>query len=541
VRSARARRLLLLPIAVGALALAATGGARADAPRPAGPHAGPVEWLPVGDPIERDVELLRAAGLADTATAATTFPLERRQVAAVVARARRRHPDSRDPSLVRLERAFGRELVDWGYPAPRGYTPPLATFAEAAEESTDDGAGARARLFAYGDGALKFRKGLTQFADRSRFGGRLNVERAGLLLHVDAYAGRVVGATRFSDQLVTGSEFIAYSEDTYGSLSGHGMNLTLGRTSLGWGPGDRGSLLWSRTADPLTLLTFSTVLFRHVRATAVDGDVDASNGARIAGHRLEWFPSERLSIGVGEAARYTSSTLEPLYLVSVLPFTWVQRMLAQDRLDRTGTDTTGVRNNIMAALDFSWRALPSVNVYGEFLLDDQGISKGGQHTRIGYQLGGLATRAVGGHGRASARAEFSRVYRYVYSVFYNEDFIQHGKPIGYPLGPDSRSVFVEARWAMDAAWELSLAGGKDDLGEGRLGEFFDPSAGPARGSAFAGVVETTRHVTLGARAFPRDGVDLTLEATRTWVDEVGHVPGTKSAAWSGRLGVSLRR
>lgn len=501
--------------------------------------AAPVEWLPVGDPIEREVELLRAAGLADTAAAATTFPLERRQVAFVVARARRLHPDSRDPSLVRLERAFGRELVDLGYRAPAGYTPPLATITDPGEDEAP-GDRTRARLFAYADGALDFRKGLTQFADRSRLGGRLNLDRGGLLLHVDAYAGRVVGATRFSDQLVTGSEFIAYSEDTYGSLSGHGMNLTLGRTSLGWGPGERGSLLWSRTADPLTLVTFSTVLFRHVRATAVDGDVDASNGARIAAHRLEWFPNDRLSIGVAEAARYTSTTLEPLYLVSVLPFTWVQRMLAQDRLDRTGPDTTGVRNNVMAALDFSWRARPGAVVYGEFLLDDQGIKVGGEPTRIGYQFGGLATRAVGA-GRASLRAEYSRVYRYVYSVFYGEDFIQHGKPIGYPLGPDSRSAFVEARWAMDATWEFSLAGGKDDLGEGRLGDFYDPTAGPASGSVLSGVVESTKSLTAGVRAFPRDGVDVSLTATRTSVDNLGHVALAHDALWSGRLAVSLRR
>jgi hypothetical protein len=40
--------------------------------------------------------------------------------------------------------------------------------------------------------------------------------------------------------------------------------------------------------------------------------------------------------------------------------------------------------------------------------------------------------------------EFTRVHRYVYSVFYGEDFIHHGKPIGYPAGPDSRTVFGEA-------------------------------------------------------------------------------------------------
>ncbi len=528
--------------AVVALALACALGLHPGATRAAaGPHAGPVEWLPPSSPLVRDIELLRASGLADTAVTATTFPLERRQVAAVVARARRLHPESRDPSLVRLEREFARELVDWGLAAPPGYTKPFGTFEDPhADSAATAEPRTRARLWSYADGALDARKGDTRFADRSRVGGRLNVERGGLLLHLDAYAGKVAGATRFADQLVTGSEFIAYSEDTYGSWSGGGVDLTLGRTSLGFGPGASGSLLWSSTADPITLVTFSTTLFRHVRATAVAGDVDASNGARIAAHRLEWFPSERLSIGLGEAARYTSSTLEPLYLVSILPYTWVQRMLAQDRLDRAVTDTAGVRNNVMAALDVSWRALPGAVAYGELLLDDQGFKIGGEPTRIGYQAGGLWTRALGLRGRGSLRGEYTRVYRYVYSVFYGADFIQHGKPIGYPLGPDSRAILVDARLAPSADWELGLKAEKQDLGEGVLGQFYDPSGPPASGSQFGGVVETTKRLTASVRAFPRDGVDVRVEAARAWVTNAAHVSGATSAAWTGRLGFRLR-
>ena len=88
--------------------------------------SGPAEWLPVREPIQREIERLRASGLADTAFVFETRPLDRRGVAAVVARARRLHPDSDNPSLIRLERLFGRELVEWGCAAPAGGNRPLA-------------------------------------------------------------------------------------------------------------------------------------------------------------------------------------------------------------------------------------------------------------------------------------------------------------------------------------------------------------------------------------------------------------------------------
>ena len=176
------------------------------------PRTGPAEWLPVREPIRREFERLRASGLADTAAAYETRPLDRRTIAAVTARARLLHPESTNPSLVRLEREFAREMVDWGWAAPEGYTTPLATF-------VDSSTGMRMRILAYADATLQVTKDSTEFADRSRFGGRLNVEHGGFLLHFDAYAGRVDRAQEFSDQLITDTEFIAYSEDAYGSFA----------------------------------------------------------------------------------------------------------------------------------------------------------------------------------------------------------------------------------------------------------------------------------------------------------------------------------
>ncbi len=501
---------------------------------PRTPKQGTAEWIPVRDPIQEEFERLHASGLADTSIAVFTRPLDRRTVAAVVARARRLHPDSRDPSLTRLERAFGRELVDWGYEAPAGYSPPLWTITDPADEE-----GMRARIFGYADGGLIVTRDLTQWEDRSRFGGRLNLESGGLLLHLDAYAGRVENGHNFSDQLVTGSDFIAYSEDTYASLAGHGLDASLGRIGFAWGPGSTGSLLWSETADPVTALDLGATLFGRVRAIALAGDVDASRGARIAGHRIEWFPSPRLTIGLAEAARYQSSHWEPLYLVPLLPYTWIQRILAHDQSGGAGASAS-VRNNVMAAVDAAWQARPGTVVYGQFLLDDQGLKIGGSPTRIGYQAGVLGTGAVGA-GSWTGRLEYTRVYRYVYSVSYGDDFIHHAKPIGDPAGPDSRGVFGEARWSPSAALEFALSGAQQDLGEGGLGEFFDPDSGAAVGSVLSGVVERTRRASAEARWWPVDGIDLSLGAGRDWVLNAGHVAGVDARRWAVRLGARLHR
>jgi len=497
------------------------------------PGSGPAEWLPVREPIRREFERLRASGLADTAAAYETRPLDRRTIAAVTARARMLHPESTNPSLVRLEREFAREMSDWGWAAPAGYTTPLATV-------VDSATGMRLRILAYADGTLQVTHDSTEFTDRSRFGGRLNVEHGGFLLHFDAYAGRVDRAREFSDQLVTDTEFIAYSEDAYGSFATGPFDLTLGRLGFAWGPGQSGSLLWSQNADPVTALQMGMTLFRHVRATAFVGDIDASQGARVAGHRLEWFPSPRLTVGLAEAARFTSSHWEPLYLVPVLPYTWVQRILAHDQIDRPGAVPTAVRNNVMGALDASWRATPGVVVYGEFLLDDQGLKVGGAPTRIGYQAGALGT-LTNGLGEWTGRLEFTRVHRYVYSVFYGEDFIHHGKPIGYPAGPDSRTVFGEGRWSPNADWEFALGGRQIEHGEGELGEFFDPDSGAAEGSALSGVVERTRGVTAEARWWPRDGVDLSIAADRDWIANAGHVDGLEETRWALRFAARLHK
>jgi hypothetical protein len=527
----RARFALAAILAAAAAAAPARGAPRL-----------PAEWVEVGDPVLRELELLVASGLADSAVTRWTRPLARRDVAATVARARRLHPESRDPSLVRLERAFGRELLALGFPAPDGWTPPLLS---AADEPGDDESAEpmRLRLSGYADATLVATRAHTAFADRSRFGGRLDVEAGGFLAHLDVWAGRVDDASRFTDVLVTGSEFAAHSEDTYVSFATRSFDATLGRRRQAFGPGATGTLLWSRQAAPVTSLALGATLFRHLRATSVHGDVDAARDARIAAHRLEWFPTPALTVGLHEAARYTSSQWEPLYLVPLLPFTFVQRLLDEDALDREG-DAEGSRNNVMGGLDVTWRPAPGSELRGELLLDDQNLKSEGSPTRIGYQLGGLVVRPLpilAQAARGTALVEYTRVYNYVYSTFYGEDFIHHGRPLAHPQGPDSRSLHAALDVAPSAALEARLAATWTDRGEGELGRFFHPDSGAAVGSVLSGVVERRRTLEAGLRFWPRDGIDVDAALAREWVDDAGHQLGVNSARWIARLGLRLRR
>jgi len=498
-------------------------------------HAAPLEWLPVQSPFYEELEILRTEGLLDTTASLETRPMARIEVAQLVAYALAHHADrADDPGLVRLRREFSRELVRMGFEAAPRYTPPLF------ERRRDkEGEPPQAfRVIPYLDGAFERRPdGFARLADHSRAGLRLGIEVGNLLLYQDLFAGRVDGGRTFADPLIEHTDFIHYTEDTYLSVATPWLDLSLGRMRSGWGPGHEGSLLWSATAPPVTSLIWSKSLFDgRVRGTALSGDVDAGSQARIAAHRLDVEVTPSLHVGLSEAARYDASQWEPLYVLSIIPFSLVQRMQAQDHLP--GAPDT-VRNNVMIGADARWRPVRGTTLYGEVLFDDLTFRKAGTPTRIGYQAGWLGSALFLGR-RLSWRGEFTRVHRYVYAVFYDRNFIHQGRPIGYPDGPDSRSLIVRGAWDWNADWRLTAAAGRLDHGEGFLGEFFDPAGPPAQGSVFAGVVEKRRFVESGARWTPRDGVAAELRWGYEWREDAAHVAGADAEGWYGRAALELR-
>jgi len=516
----RLHRVFLL----GALALTPVLGA------PAIATAAPVEWLPVQSPFYDELQIVRTEGLLDTTASLEARPMSRVEVAKLVAFALTHHPDqANNAGLVRLRREFSRELVPLGFEADPRYTPPLLEIKGEHREAF--------RAIPYLDAAFEHRtNGKSRLADHSRIGGRFGLEFGDVLLYQDLFAGRVDGARAYADPIVQHTDFVLYTEDTYLSAHTPWIDLSLGRTRSGWGPGHEGTLLWSPTAPPVTSLIWEASLFGgHVRGTALHGDVDASTGERVAAHRLDFEVSPRLHFGLSEAARYRSSTWEPLYVISVIPFTLVQRMLVQD----AGNVDSLARNNVMVAGDARWRLARGTTLYGEVLFDDLTFKTSGTPVRMGYQAGWLGAGTVFGR-RVSWRAEYSRVYRFVYAVYYGRNFIHQGAAIGYPEGPDSRDLVARGSLDLDAAWRLAAAGGRVDHGEGFLGEYFDPNGPPQQGSVLSGVVEKTRFVETGAQWTPRDGVAANLLWGYQWQSDADHVSGFDRESWYGRAGISLR-
>ena len=497
---------------------------------PALAQAAPVEWLPAQSPFYDELQIVRTEGLLDTTASIDTRPMSRAEVATLVAYALAHHPDqaSSNAGLVRLRREFSRELVQMGFEADPRYTPPLVEVRGTERHEAF-------RAIPYLDAAFERNTaGVGRLADHSRLGGRFGVELGDVLLYSDLFAGRIDGGRSFADPIVQDTDFILYTEDTYLSAHTPWIDLSLGRSRSGWGPGHEGTLLWSPTAPPATSLLWDASLFGgHVRASALHADVEASQGERVAAHRIDFEVNPRLHFGVAEAARYHSSHWEPLYVVSVIPFTLVQRMQQQD-----GGDST-VRNNVMVEGDARWQVARGTTLYGELLFDDLTFKKSGTPVRMAYQAGWLGAGTVFGR-RLSWRAEYSRVYRYVYAVFYGENFIHQDRPIGYPEGPDSRDLVARGALDWNADWRLTLAGGRVDHGEGFLGEFFDPNGPPAEGSVLSGVVEKTRFVETGARWTPRDGIEANLLWGYQWQDDADHVVGNDRESWYGRIGLLLR-
>ena len=514
------------------LLLVFLASAGAMGPWPAESASPPVEWLPAGSRFYGELQLLYAEGLLDTTVALSMQPKARVDLARWAASAERRDSSGTHPGVTRLWREFSRERLSLGLRPDDKYTPPLVSLPD---QRSDDSELAEFRftLIPYLDAAYEEGSdGDGRLADRSRVGIRLGLALGPILLYQDLFAGRYDGGRRFSDALVNDTDFLLYAEDVYATARTPWVDFSLGRTRHAWGPGPGATLLHAPEAGPMTHFSYTASLFGgKLSGRAVHADVDAAAGARLAEHGLEWVPTPALQLSLFEAARYTAPHWEPLYVASLLPFTLVQKMLEQDAL---GDSTQGdVRNNVIAGVGVRSRVARGAVLYGELLVDDINLEESGAPVRVWYQLGWLGARRVG-CGRAFGGVEWSRVNRYVYSVYYGEDFLHQERAIGYPQGPDVRALSGRAGYDLGPDWRFALSLQKITKGEGALGESYDPNGPAASGGRLENAVDRE---SFGAEAAwtPRDGVDVGLRGGLSWGD------GLEGTEWELRFHLLLRR
>jgi hypothetical protein len=498
-----------------------------------GAGAAPAEFLPVGSPFYEEIEVLVARGLLDSLRIYTR-PLVRVDIAQAMLRARRLHPElAGHLSYQRLERELTRELTDLGQRPDRRETGPLV-----------DVGGKEDRFRIQSAAHVRGDYDETREGEHFRFRDETSVGvRAGLQLwpafgaYEDIAFTRIRGQREFIDPVASNTDVevaVLHAE-----LTGRGGAVTgaAGYDEFRWGPGRRGTLLLSDAAGPMGFFLLQGNAAGRLTATAVSGVLSREENRMFAAHRLEFEATRRLTLGLAEAVRYASDGIDLLYGIGIIPYTLIERI--QVREASTDSVRALVRSNVMVSMDAAFRVSPSVTLYGEFLMDDFTTEDESMPDRFGWQAGLRSDRPVGS-GMIHFLAEYATVRNFTYSVYYGQSFVYRDRPLGYTLGPDVESLWLEVGYDLSRDWQLRWTGDFINKGEGRIGEAWDPSMGPVDNSSLSGVVQEAREVWGDVRWLPRDNIDLSAGLGYRRRENVDHQSGVDESAWLLRMAADLR-
>jgi hypothetical protein len=364
-----------------------------------------------------------------------------------------------------------------------------------------------------------------------------------VLFLADAYVGNVTPGPhgtpdRDGSFFADDNEVTVWFDRAYATWQSPGFSARAGHTWLTWGPGLAGTLALSDAAPALDLLEADVRLPGDARLRWFLAALDAEREAFLAGHRLAFRAGPSVEVGVSELARFDGSASAPLYLIPVVPYGLLDRRarglspVPGDTLGRRG------RNNVMVALDFSWTWRPNVRLYGEFLLDDVSF-KNERPLAAGWQAGVHLRRLLGG-AAWSLRGDYTRVYRYVYSVSHGLDVVHAGFPTGFALGPDVDQVALRLEWRPDEAWAVGLEGVAVRKGADPLGLAWQPGDPVPSRLVLRAPLEEERRGSLTAAWSPSPSLTLAGAGGFTQLRGVGHVPGVEADGMFGRAAATLR-
>ncbi len=442
----------------------------------------PQERIPTDSSIYRDLERL-ATSYGIQPKFLSSRPLRRAEVLAFLRElAEARAGSEEDPAFQRAMR-----LVD---PGARGATKPLISMAGEDDE----------RLEASPYVSLLYEDDPRNHPDVNR-DYRVGVAVAGALDSSSVFVANLYegtasqggrGTPDFGDfnSLVEGVNFNSYVNEVYVEFPISRLRFLFGHTWLRWGPGESGTLALSAAAPAFDMLRVEGTMLRRLRYTQLVALLDPGPETYLAGHRLEWSASSRITAGVTELARFDGTSQAPLYLMPFVPYSFWEKRPKTGQL--SPADSTGVlldKNNVLLAADVAWEVRPGWRLHGEFLMDDYSFSSDYKPDMLGYQAGADWRRTLKGRGAIGAAVEYSRVNNFVYSVWHHHDFEFNGFPTGYVLGPDVRALSGEASLEWGANWEFRLRGEWRQKGEGHLGDAWAKADGEVDASAFQGVVE----------------------------------------------------
>ncbi|WP_320129997.1 hypothetical protein [uncultured Sphaerochaeta sp.] len=142
------------------------------------------------------------------------------------------------------------------------------------------------------------------------------------------------------------------------SVGGSQWNFTMGRDKLEWGNSHIGNFVYDNHVDFQEYARF-TVVSEYFKYEAVDMFFDTSYSddeffRMMMSHRLEFRPLHKITIAVSENVMYKDT---------VLDFRFLNPAFIYHNLNERS------KFNALAHLEVSYTAMPGLNVYGQFCLD----------------------------------------------------------------------------------------------------------------------------------------------------------------------------
>jgi len=313
------------------------------------------------------------------------------------------------------------------------------------------------------------------------------------------------------------------------------VDVLVGRSPVGWGPGTRAGLAFSEYAGGLDLLRVSFEPWRGVRFSKFFGRVD--DRVTAVGQRVDLLLAPNFRLGVGDAVLMVGSPYW-LYLVNPVPplnALDVGFAIFNKDVHRTRND------NGTITLDFDWVPLPGLRFYGELLVDDVQfvwpvlISPELAPARWGAVLG---FHWVGALADWDVRFEYTVVPNWTYAaVAGSTHWMARGLPLGHPVGNDFDLWHLRFSRVEPAGLDVWVSYLRK--GEGRTDRFWSDPA-QARGALFlTGVVEHS--VIVGAELGGSSGEwTYTVGPWLAYRSNAGHVPGAARLDWGVSLAAQLR-
>jgi hypothetical protein len=366
-----------------------------------------------------------------------------------------------------------------------------------------------------------------------RIGGRIGLALGSHgLLAADVYAGthspgahgNPANSRKFA--IVEGVDLNSYYDRAVARFDGHYGRVTLGHTWLHWGPGRSGTLALSDAAPALDLLEFRVPFFSRIRfdwfvAVPRPGGRDLSRRTPARSR-----PFDALEIGVAEHARFNGFSSAPIYLIPFVPYAHIEkRNIADSDVPVDTTNSARFKNNVMWSADLAWRIVPGVRVWGELVVDDISFSSTWRPNATGWQAGGSWRTHRVAHRPIEVWGEYSRVYRYTYSVWHQHDFSFAGLPLGYLYGPDVEHI--EGAISLDLTSDMTVAvdGLRTRKGELTLGDPWQPAQGRVEDTALSGVIERTREAGVSMVWSPARGLRAQARVGHADVQAPDHAAG----------------